>query len=85
MRLALVITLTFMSFWMMPDARAFQEDNDVSWEELTAQTEHLTGLFDLYVDRDEGRVLAALPSDGETVLARYIHTIGLTAGSDPIR
>lgn len=66
-------------------ALALQEE-EAGFAETIAAAEHRAGLFDLYADSDEGRVLAAFPASQTNVLGRYIYTARLTAGlgSNPV-
>ncbi len=64
---------------------ALAQDED-SFDSLTTDAELREGVFDLYVDEDEGSIHAAFPASDDTVLARYIYTARLTAGlgSNPV-
>ncbi|PWE18478.1 hypothetical protein DDZ18_02415 [Marinicauda salina] len=70
---------------LMTAASPAQED-DASFAERIAETEHRPGLFDLHIDAEDGAVLAAFAPDEQGVLGRYIHTARLTAGlgSNPV-
>ncbi len=66
-------------------AQASGQDR-ASFEDLTAEAERRAGVFDLYVDAEEGALYAAFPASDDTVLGRYIYTARLTAGlgSNPV-
>ncbi|MBY6203389.1 zinc-dependent metalloprotease [Halomonas denitrificans] len=59
----------------------------VGFEQATAELDRLEGLFEVYLDRDRGRVLAALPApSADGTLLRFLHALRLTRGlgSNPL-
>ena len=71
--------------WVAGAGSALAQD-EPGFEDAIAGAEHRTGVFDLYVDDEDGAVLAAFTRDDAGHYGRYIHTARLTAGlgSNPV-
>jgi hypothetical protein len=82
------IALVLAGFWIafaVSAARA-QDDTATSFEDEIAGLERQDGLIPLYVDADEGRILAELSEGEDGTLDRVIYTARLTSGlgSNPV-
>lgn len=71
--------------WVAGAGSALAQD-EPGFEDAIAGAEHRPGVFDLYVDDEDGAVLAAFTRDDAGHYGRYIHTARLTAGlgSNPV-
>lgn len=76
--------------WAALAAPAFAQGDSASEEasfaSMIAGAEHREGVFDLYVNADDGAVYAAFAPDAAGHYGRYIHSARLTAGlgSNPV-
>lgn len=72
---------------MLAGAPAAFAAEDKSFDDHVAGLEQLEGLAEIWLDRDKGRILLALPApDDSGEIGRFIHAAGLTGGlgSNPV-
>lgn len=67
-------------------AQSASAQDEASFQDLISGAELREGVFDLYVDTDQGALYAAFPASDDAVLGRYIYSARLTAGlgSNPV-
>jgi len=65
---------------------SWAQDEAVSFDDAIEGLDHREGLFPLYVDESDGRILAGLSDQGDGSLGRVIYTVRLTSGlgSNPV-
>jgi len=80
----LVGILVFALAWATPASQA--QDETQSFAEAIEGLDHRDGLFPLYIDESDGRILAGLTVQDDGALDRVIYTVRLTSGlgSNPV-
>ncbi|MGX6646552.1 zinc-dependent metalloprotease [Maricaulaceae bacterium MS644] len=85
-RAALFNLVVTLGLAVAPGGALFAQSDEASFAETIEDAERREGVFDLYVNIDEGAVFAAFTPDVAGHYGRYIHSARLTAGlgSNPV-